>query len=91
MTAMGIGITSGNVPVGGQYYDGEWRDIRTGEKMTFYGPAEVQTVLGGGNYLSFGSWHSPNVRKWTINPARSTGSIICQKQLPEGQLLVRLF
>ena len=85
MTAMGTPPNSGNVVVGGQFYDDEWRDITTGNKMTFYGPAEVHSpVETGGNYLTFGDWRSPSGRKWAHTPSYYISGIICQKALPEG-------
>ena len=75
----------GNVVVGGKFYDGAWRDIKTGEEMVFYGPAGVHSPAGG-NYLSFGNWKSPTyVRLWAKIPSHYIARVICQKSLPEGQ------
>ena len=83
MTVMGVGLTSGNVVVGAQFYDGEWRDNRNGEKMTFYGPADFHNPKGRGTFLSFGTWLSPNYRKWAPIYSSMQAEIICQKSLPQ--------
>ena len=83
MTAMGIPLRSGNVVVGGRFYDNEWRDYTTGDKMTFYGPAKMSSPHGG-TFLTFGDWKSSSGRKWTPLPSHYVAGIICQKSLPGG-------
>ena len=79
----------GNVVVGGRFYDGEWRDMKTGEKMTFYGPG-VHSPNGGPDspdYLSFGNWRSPTSpdRLWAKVPYHEIAIVLCQKSLIQGQ------